>query len=344
MQKKLLSVLREKKNFSPPPIWLMRQAGRYLPEYREIRKSVQSFLDLCYNPKLAAEVTLQPITRFDFDAAIIFSDILVIADSLSGKVEFIEGKGPQLDIINDETDLRNLKIDHNCAKLANTAETLSLVRSKLQADKTLIGFAGAPWTVAAYMLEGTSKNDFALAKEKCFNKRSMVKKLIEIITEITITYLKSQIKAGADVVQIFDSWAGILGEEEYREFIIEPTQIIVKELKKEFPNTPIIGFPRNSHLLYKDYAIRTGVDGLSLDYNVPLRFAKELQEILPVQGNLDPIILLSNDKKFIEARIKKILDALVDKPFIFNLGHGILPTVPVENVEILVETIRNHRK
>jgi uroporphyrinogen decarboxylase len=343
MQKKLLSVLTEKRCFKQPPIWLMRQAGRYLPEYKEVRNQIKSFLDLCYNPTLAAKVTLQPIERFDFDAAIIFSDILVIADSLSGKVDFIEGKGPQLEIISEEADLKKLKINYNCSKLAKTSETLSIVKNKLSSDKTLIGFAGAPWTVAAYMLEGSSKNDFQLAKKKCFNQRNMVKSLINIITEITIKYLKDQIKAGADVVQIFDSWAGILSDEDYNEFIIEPTKFIVQEIKKDYPNTPIIGFPRNSYFLYKDYAHNTGVNGMSVDYNLPLDIAKELQNIVPIQGNLDPIVLLANDKSFIKERIEKILYNLIDKPFIFNLGHGILPETPIENVELLIKTVRNYK-
>ncbi|MES2214446.1 MAG: uroporphyrinogen decarboxylase [Pseudomonadota bacterium] len=341
LKKKLLSVFDKKITLTPPPIWIMRQAGRYLPEYRKIRESLGGFLDLCYNPEKAAEVTLQPIKRFDLDAAIIFSDILILPHSMGLNVHFEEGEGPVVERILQESDLKKLKIDKDNEKLQRVYEAISLTRATLRRDKALIGFVGAPWTVATYVLEGRGKHDFSYSREVAYSNPKFVAALIEKLTEQTIHHLLSQIKAGADIVQIFDSWAGVLGEAEYEEFVIKPTIQIVKEIKKQYPNTPIIGFPRGSGYLYEKYISNTGVDAVGLDQNVPISTMAKFQEKIVVQGNLDPVVLLS-DKETIKKKAEDILDKVGrNGKFIFNLGHGILPRTPIENVEYLVECVRS---
>lgn len=324
-----------------PPIWIMRQAGRYLPEYLKTRSEAGSFLDLCYNPEKAAEVTLQPIKRFDLDAAIIFSDILTIPHSLGLDVSFEKDMGPKVEVIDSMQGLDKLKIDDNNAKLNKVYEAISIVRSNLSKDKALIGFVGAPWTVATYILEGRGKHDFSKSKLIAWNDPIFLKKLIEIITQQSIIHILGQIKAGANIIQIFDSWAGVLGELDYRKYVIDPTIKIVKAVKEFYPEVPIIGFPKGSGYMYEEYISKTAIDGVGVDYTIPLRKMGDFTKMgVVAQGNLDPVVLLGN-KEAIAKRVELILSEMKGKRFIFNLGHGILPETKIKNVEFLIELVRN---
>lgn len=324
------------------PIWFMRQAGRYLPEYMEIRNDTANFLDLCYDSNKAAKVTIQPITRFDFDAAIIFSDILVLPHLLGWPVSFQKGEGPILKKFEKDTDLNELKekFDPN---VNHIYDAISKVRSSLSPNKSLIGFSGSPWTVASYMLEGKGKQDFSVSKSFIYTKRALSGKLIDFITDKTIEHLKGQIKAGADVIQLFDSWAGMLSGKEYEDFVIKPTKKIVSSLKKDYPQLPIIGFPRGSGYLYDDYIAETGIDAIGVDQFVPISKMKLWQNDLVVQGNFDQVLLLSS-KEIIASKAYNLLSELNKTNFIFNLGHGILPNTSIENVEFLVDYVRNYQK
>ncbi len=340
--KKLLNIFQNRLDNSPP-VWIMRQAGRYLPEYKEVRNNTGSFLDLCYNPLMAAEVTLQPIKRFDLDAAIIFSDILIIPHSLGLEVSFEKDMGPKVEIIDEESKLSQLKINPVSEKLEKVYEAISLVKTRIDSQKTLIGFVGAPWTVATYILEGKGKHAFEKSKLIAYKKPEFLQKLIDVITQQTIFHILGQIKAGADVIQIFDSWAGVLGEVDYRKFVINPTKQIIKEVKKTYPDVPIIGFPKGSGFMYYEYIANTGIEGVGLDHTVTLNQMSEFAKNIVVQGNLDPVVLLSS-KEVIAERAGLILDAMINKRFIFNLGHGILPDTPIENMEFLIEYVRNYKK
>lgn len=340
--KKLLDIFQNKL-LNSPPIWIMRQAGRYLPEYKKVRQETGSFLDLCYNPSKAAEVTLQPLKRFNLDAAIIFSDILIIPHSLGLDVSFEKNMGPKVEIIDEESKLLKLKINLEDEKLEKVYEAISLVKTELDSKKTLIGFVGAPWTVATYILEGKGRHDFEKSKLIAYKNPNFLGKLIDIITQATIFHILGQIKSGADVIQIFDSWAGVLGEVDYREFVIKPTIKIIKEVKKIYPEVPIIGFPKGSGFMYEEYISHTGINGVGLDHSVTLNQMAEFAKNKVVQGNLDPVILLSS-KEVIAERAGLILNKMIDKRFIFNLGHGILPHTPIENMEFLVEYVRNYKR
>jgi len=328
-----------------PPFWLMRQAGRYLPEYRELRKTAGGFLDLVYNPDFAIEVTMQPLRRYDMDAAILFSDILVIPQALGQHLEFVAGEGPKLDAVRDSQAIEAL--NYNPEKLNPVYETVAGLRRQMVAegfDQTaLIGFAGAPWTVATYMVEGGGSKTFEKVKALAYRQPAIFENLIEKITAGTIDYLGRQIEAGAEAIQIFDSWAGVLEENQYRRWVIEPTKKIVSALQKKHPQTPIIGFPKGSGFLYKDYARDTGVTALGLDAQVPLRFAQELQKTIPVQGNLDNVCLLAGGQTMKDA-VQRILTALGGGPFIFNLGHGVIKETPPEHVEELSQIIKSWQK
>jgi uroporphyrinogen decarboxylase len=340
---KLINTLLKKENFSNPPIWIMRQAGRYLPEYRSVRSDVKNFLDLCYNPKLASEVTLQPINRFDFDAAIIFSDILVIPDALGVKVEFVKNEGPRLQKISKSSDLLNLKPQNVIDHLQPVFEALALTKEKLDSEKALIGFSGSPWTLACYMIEGGGSKNFEMTRKAAIHDEEFFSQLIEILTQSIISYLSQQIKAGADVVKLFDSWAGILPAAQLRKWVIEPTKKIVAEIKKLHPQTPIICFPRGIGVNYEEFARNVDCHGLALDQTLEKNWAKKnLQRNLDVvvQGNLDNFLLAFGSKKEIEKEVLEILSSFGDKPFIFNLGHGILPETPIENVELVVSLVR----
>ncbi len=344
--KRIYNILRKenvRENSKNPPIWIMRQAGRYLPEYREIRANVSNFLELCYNPKLASEVTLQPIRRFDFDAAIIFSDILVIPDSLGLKVEFVKNEGPKLSKISSQDDLKNFKIGNVKNHLQPVFETLALTKQKLAKDKTLIGFSGAPFTLACYMIEGGGSKNFDLVRQTAIKNEEFFAELINILTDEIVEYLSLQINAGADVVKLFDSWAGILTPSEFQKWVIAPAKKIVAKLRQIHPTTPIIYFPRGCGALYENFAKSVKCDAIAIDQNVPKLWAAEnLQNHLGVvlQGNLDNQLLAYGSKTAIENEVKKIREIFGQKAFIFNLGHGILPQTPIENVELLVKLLR----
>lgn len=326
---------------TPPPIWLMRQAGRYLPEYRQVRSRAGSFLDLCYAPDLAAEVTLQPIRRYGFDAAILFADILVVPDALGQPVSFVEGEGPKLDPINSAEGLRILDRSKADAKYRIVAETVVRLRQDLPKETALIGFCGAPWTVATYMVEGAGSKDQAAARLWAYYDREGFQKLIDLLVEVSIDYLSLQVEAGADALQIFDSWAGSLPEHEFFQWVIEPTTRIRAALKKKFPTIPVIGFARGSGVQSLDYGRRTGVDGLSCETEMPLSFMRgTLADAgIPVQGNLDPLLLVAGGVAM-ESRVREIVETMRGVPFIFNLGHGIVPQTPPENVAKLVSLVR----
>ncbi|RYE06160.1 MAG: uroporphyrinogen decarboxylase [Rickettsiaceae bacterium] len=320
------------------PIWFMRQAGRYLPEYKEVRRNTGNFLDLCYNPSKAAEVTLQPITRFDFDGAIIFSDILVLPHALGWDVRFEEQVGPILRQFKTEQDFTCLN-NSNKDCLQKVYEAISIVSSKLAKDKFLIGFAGSPWTVMSYMLEGRGKQDFSVSKKFIYQQRELAKKLLDIITEETTIHLVNQVTAGCNVIKLFDSWSGILSENEYREFVIEPTKKIIFSIREKLPDVPIIGFPRGSNFLYEKYIEETKIDVVAVDQFIPISEMCRWQKNITVQGNLDPVILLTN-KQIIAKYTDYILSNVSSKNYIFNLGHGVLPTTPIENVEFLIDYVR----
>ncbi|MFH1805719.1 MAG: uroporphyrinogen decarboxylase [Pseudomonadota bacterium] len=323
-----------------PPIWLMRQAGRYLPEYRATRTQAGSFLDLCYNPKLACEVTLQPLRRYDFDAAILFSDILVIPQALGQELAFKQGEGPQLDPIRDASGLSRLNIDKIHETLAPVYETVSLLSDAIPAHTALIGFAGAPWTVATYMVEGKGSKDFANIRRFAYGDPEGFSRLIDILVEATTQYLLRQIAAGAECIQLFETWGGVLSENGFHRWVIEPTKRIVANLKAVHPDVPVIGFPRGAGLHLIDFKTITGVDAVGLDSGVPLKWvAENLQKLGPVQGNLDPMYLITGGDEML-AEVRRILDMLGNGPFIFNLGHGITPETPPENVGLLVDYIR----
>ncbi|MDQ0457945.1 uroporphyrinogen decarboxylase [Rhizobium paknamense] len=323
---------------SPPPLWLMRQAGRYLPEYRETRAKAGSFLDLCYNPDLATEVTLQPIRRYGFDAAILFSDILVIPDALKRNVTFTEGHGPQMTPIAVE-EIKALEALPIFPHLDPVIEAVRRIRSGLPSETTLLGFCGAPWTVATYMIAGHGTPDQAPARLFAYRHRQEFLTLLDILADLSADYLSAQIEAGADAVQIFDSWAGVLGEEDFEDFCVRPMRRIINALKRRHPETPIIAFAKGAGTLLKDYRRKTGADAIGLDWTVPLSFARDLQKEGPVQGNLDPMRVVAGGEALTEG-IDRILDALAHGPLIFNLGHGITPQAKPETVTELVARVR----
>ena len=323
-----------------PPIWLMRQAGRYLPEYRKIRQSAGSFLDLCYAPDLAVEITMQPVRRFDFDAAILFSDILVVPDGMGIGVGFEDGHGPVLDPVRHVGDLRSLDPARVAERCAPVYEAVSAVRAALAPEKALIGFAGGVWTVATYAVEGGSSRNFEAVKAWMWSDPAGFGELIDLLTAATIDHLSHQIDAGADCVQIFESWAGVLPEPEFERYVVAPTRRIVEALRARHRTTPVIGFPRGAGRLIDGYAAGTGITAIGLDTGVPLAQAREIQKSMPVQGNLDPILLATGGPA-LAGRVEEIRDGLAGGPHIFNLGHGIVPHTPPDHVAELVATLRD---
>ncbi len=339
-RRKIMRVLSGE-TLTPPPLWLMRQAGRYLPEYRETRAKAGSFLDLCYTPEHAAEVTLQPIRRYGFDAAILFSDILVIPDALKRNVRFTEGHGPEMDPI-DEAGILALKPEGVIAYLEPVMETVRRLRRDLPTETTLLGFCGAPWTVATYMIAGHGTPDQAPARLFAYRYPQAFEHLLMLLAEISADYLVAQIDAGADAVQIFDSWAGVLGEKEFEAFAVKPVAKIIASIKSRRPQARIIAFAKGAGYLLKTYRQKTGADAIGLDWSVPLAFARELQKDGPVQGNLDPMRVVAGGKA-LEDGIDEILQQLGHGPLIFNLGHGITPQADPANVARLVERVRGWR-
>lgn len=325
----------------PPPMWLMRQAGRYLPEYRATRKDAGSFLDLCYNPALAAEVTLQPIRRYGFDASILFSDILVVPDALGQRVTFAEGEGPRLDPIRAVEGLTRLSLSNTDEKFSSVWETVARLRQDLPRETALIGFCGAPWTVATYMVEGRGSTDQGEARSWAYRDPAGFSQLIDILTEASIEYLTGQIKAGADVIQIFDSWAGSLADNQFEQWVMLPTARIVNALKEKFPEIPVIGFPKGATAHLSHFVNGTGVGGVSCDTACPLSVMHQLSMStdVVVQGNLDPLLLVAGGAA-LDRRVDEIRAAMEGRRFVFNLGHGIVPETPLEHVAQLVERVR----
>ena len=339
MIKPLLRALARERSASPP-IWLMRQAGRYLPEYRAVREQAGGFLDLCFNPKLAAEVTLQPIRRFGFDAAILFSDILVIPHALGQRVTFEEGEGPKLEALREPAALTRLRaeIDHNA--LAPIYETIGRVRQDLPNEVALLGFCGAPWTVATYMIAGCGTPDQSPARLFAYHHPQDFARLVDKLIDASAGYLIRQFEAGVDAVQIFDTWAGVLPAGEFRKWCIEPTARIVAAVRQRIPDAKIIGFPRGAATELSNYLDAVPVDAIGLDWMVELDFARKyVQPKRTVQGNFDPLVLLAGGAA-LDTAIDAILETFGQAPFIFNLGHGILPNTPVAHVERLVARVR----
>jgi uroporphyrinogen decarboxylase len=338
--KPIVRVLQGKRQ-SVPPIWLMRQAGRYLPEYRAIRQRTDNFLDLCFTPKLAAEVTLQPIRRFAFDAAILFSDILVIPHALGQRVSFEQADGPRLDAINDVDALGMLRGEVDHAVLAPVYETIERVKKELPAGIALLGFCGAPWTLATYMVAGMGTPDQLPTREFAYRHPDDFAALVDTLVEASAAYLIRQFEAGVDAVQIFDTWAGILPPDGFNSYCVKPCARIIDTVRKQVPTAKIIGFPRAAGTKLKKYATAVGVDAVGLDWMVDFDFAREeIQTRRPIQGNLDPLALLIGGKTLDHA-VDRILENFAAGPFIFNLGHGVLPDTPVAHVERLIARVRS---
>lgn len=323
---------------TPPPIWVMRQAGRYLPEYRQTRARAKNFLDFCYTPDLAVEATLQPIRRYGFDAAILFSDILVIPDALDRDVSFVQGEGPRMRPL-DGNDIETLDSSRVLDHLAPVFEAVRRLRVELPDETALLGFCGAPWTVATYMIAGHGTPDQAPSRLMLYREPKRLEKLLDILAEASARYLVAQIDAGADAVKIFDSWAGVLDREAFERCSVTPVRKIIETVKRERPGTPVIAFPKGAGWQYRDYRQKTGADMIALDWTVPLDVAAELQKDGPVQGNLDPLRVIAG-KAAIKEGVGRILDALADGPFVFNLGHGITPQADPNDMAYLVDCVR----
>ena len=322
------------------PFWFMRQAGRYLPEYRAIRAQLPNFLDLCYTPELAAEVTLQPIRRFDMSAAIIFSDILVIPHAMGCDVRFEQGEGPKLSVTRDEKTAASLNVEIE-EKLHPVTQALAIVRKALPKEKSLIGFCGAPWTVACYMVAGGSERDYESVRIFAYKNPVTFSIILEKIITASVKYLSMQVSAGADMVQIFDSWAGVLSPHEYQKYVIEPNNQLISQFKILHPDIAVIGFARGSGLKYATYAEQVPADIIGIDVQTPLEKASSMTN-KPLQGNLDPVVLLS-DKEEAVRQTRQIIASMAQRPFIFNLGHGILQHTPIENVEAVCEVLLEKR-
>jgi uroporphyrinogen decarboxylase len=325
---------------SVPPVWMMRQAGRYLPEYRALREKAGSFLKLCFTPEWAAEVTLQPIRRFGFDAAILFSDILVLPHALGRNLRFVEGEGPRLDPLTDVASVARLPKRADSSVLAPVYETVRRVKALLDPQKTLIGFCGAPWTVATYMIAGQGTSDQAPARLFAYREPESFARLVDILIDNSVEYLAAQLEAGADAVQLFEPWAGVLPPDQFDRWCLAPAQKIVERLRKRVPGARVIGFPRGAGMMALPYAETTGINAIGLDWMTDLSFAKEmLQPRVAVQGNLDPLALRAGGAA-LDQSVDTILEALAGGPFIFNLGHGILPDTPIAHVEQMLKRVR----
>jgi uroporphyrinogen decarboxylase len=325
---------------NPPPVWLMRQAGRYLPEYRALRAKAGDFLNLIFTPEHAVEVTLQPIRRFGFDAAILFSDILVIPHALGQSVRFAAGEGPRLEPLAGPQGVQGLAGAVDQAVLAPIYETVRQVRAKLDPGTALLGFCGAPWTVASYMIAGQGTPDQAPARLFAYREPAAFAALMDILVEASAAYLIRQLQAGADAVQIFDTWSGVLPPEEFARWCIEPTAKIIAKVRAQIPGAKVIGFPRGAGTLLARYVEELAVDAVGLDWTVDRGFVRErVQSRVPVQGNLDPLVLVAGGAA-LDRAIDAILEAFAGRPFIFNLGHGIVPETPIAHVEAMLRRVR----
>jgi uroporphyrinogen decarboxylase len=328
----------------PPPMWLMRQAGRYLPEYREVRAKAGGFITLCTTPELAAEVTLQPIRRYGMDGAILFSDILMVPWAMGQHLSFTEGEGPQLAPVRDAAGVAALELGKIRERVAPILETVRLTRAALDAHApkvAMIGFAGSPFTVACYMVEGHGSKDFHVARGMAFNDPALFGRLIRNLVEATTEYLLAQAEAGAEALMLFDSWAGMLPPSQFRRWVIEPTATIVRTLKRLHPSIPVIGFPRLAGPLIGEYALRTGVNTVAMDTAMDPRFAAgAVAATVGLQGNLDPLALIAGGAA-LESETRQILAAMRGRPFVFNLGHGIEKITPPEHVSALVRLVRS---
>ncbi len=320
----------------PPPLWIMRQAGRYLPEYRGLRTRAKSFLDFCYSPTLATEAVLQPLRRFPLDAAILFSDILVVPDALGRKVWFVEGEGPRLEPLIEETDWRLGDPEHALQRLAPVYETVGRIKGNLDARTPLIGFCGGPWTVATYMLQGQG-GDKERARRAAYERAGDVDLLLAMLAELSARHLAEQAKAGADCLQIFESWAEGLSSSLFERLILKPTETLIRRLRELGVTAPVIGFPRGAGHAISAYAQRTGIDAVGLDTSVPDIGVAPAG--MPVQGNLDPVLLVIGGAP-LERGVREVLERFSAGPHIFNLGHGITPEASPENVTRLVELVK----
>ncbi|MAM40487.1 MAG: uroporphyrinogen decarboxylase [Erythrobacter sp.] len=320
------------------PLWLMRQAGRYLPEYRELRAEKGGFLAMAYDSEAACEITLQPIDRFGFDGAILFSDILIVPHALGQHLEFLAGEGPKLSPRLVDAALADLTRDPS--RYEPIYQTVRLCRQRLPQGVTMLGFAGSPWTVATYMVAGEGSRDQHEARALAYRDPAALQEIVDAIAEQTITYLSGQIEAGAEAVQLFDSWAGSLAPDEFERWVIAPNARIVAALAERHPTTPVIGFPKGAGEKLPAYARETGVKAVGVDETLdPVWVARELPDGMPVQGNLDPLLLLAGSDR-LEERVNTILDAFAGRPHVFNLGHGIDRRTPIAHVERLIAAVR----
>jgi uroporphyrinogen decarboxylase len=342
MAKRFIDVLKGQR-LAPPPWWLMRQAGRYLPEYRELRGRAKDFLDFCYRPELAVEATLQPVRRFGMDAAILFSDILVVPDALGQRLEFRENEGPVLEPLASERDFARLKPENLHHRLAPVYEAVRRLARELPADVALIGFAGAPWTVAVYMVEGQGGSARGKIRDWFRQRPADGDALLALLADATFEHLSRQIDSGAEAVQLFDSWAGGLEEAEFRRYVIAPTRSVVARLKARHPGVPVIGFPREAGTRYPDYARETGVDAVGLDGAIePAWAVKEIGACAALQGNLDNRVLVEGGTRLAD-EARRVLEGFRARPHVFNLGHGVLPETPPEHVAELARIVRAWR-
>ncbi len=338
MKKPILEVLSGRRQ-EVPPVWFMRQAGRYLPEYRALRERAGSFLKLCFTPELAAEITLQPVRRFGFDAAILFSDILVVPHALGRSVTFEAGEGPRLEPL-DASDINKLRREADERVLAPVYDAVRLVKRDLPAGVALLGFCGAPWTVATYMIAGRGTPDQAPARLFAYSQPDAFADLIDVLVDVSSTYLVAQIEAGAEAVQIFDTWAGVLPPRQFERWCVDPVRRIVDNVRRKVADAKIVGFPRGAGALLPRYIEEVPVDAVSVDWAAEPRLVREhVQSRAAVQGNLDPLVLLAGGEA-LDRAIDDVRTNFTDGPFIFNLGHGILPQTPIAHVERTLARIR----
>lgn len=338
--KKLLAVLSGE-SVKPPPVWMMRQAGRHLPEYLETRARAKDFLDFCYTPSLASEATLQPIRRYGMDGAILFADILLILDAMGLNVAFEKGEGPLVEQVSSPADLARVAPQKAADRLAPVYETVSRVKAALPDTATLIGFAGSPWTVSLYAIEGRGKTDKSMAWRWAHGRPEDLAAVMDQVSEATAHYLARQVEAGAEALMLFDSWAEGLPDNIFREVIIQPTRKLVARLREMGITVPVIGFPRGAGVMLPEYVRDTGVTAVGLDTAASPGFVNsQLPEGFPVQGHLDPLLLIEGGGR-LDARVRELLDAYAGRPHIFNLGHGIRPETPIAHVERVLDLIRN---